>query len=538
MASDVILCSGCGITLRPFMRLCPRCGAERLNATPIQVPPSVQASAPEPPPAAKPAPPPPPPAATPAPPPPPPADPAPIFSQTAKPAPAQPIPPAPTPFVAPPAAPPQAAAFRPAEPLAQSNPVETQAEVTVQKAENGAAAADQKTRVIPFDVIRQSVPRQPEEMPENFFTSQQDVIFLSPNEVQRRFPLFTGAQKTLIAIGVGLLVLMLIIAWLLWRRDQIDLSKSSGKARVNTPVTSISPVPLEIPSPTPAATDDAGITEAVKTALMAYNPLGYGRYKYDVKEGVVTINGDAEHQPEKDGVENVVRLIVGVKSVVNNLAVRPTQPAWPGDGNPGQLNAAEARVLDEAMNRQLQLAEQATNREPPAVREARDNRENRDNREDLAAKIREEEAAVRRAAEERLRREAQEYERRQEELRRAEAERRARAEQARLDASALKSGTIAWSGLIDGTDEIVISGGSASVRHVSGVPPRDVKTSFSAPLPRAPVKVQLIMSNGRGPIRIAQEPSASNGYTTIVRVDDSEKGGEKLYQFTLRWTVQ
>jgi hypothetical protein len=422
--------------------------------------------------------------------------------------------------------------FRSAEPLAQKKQVENQTDVPTQKAENGAGTADQKTRVIPFDVIRQSVPRQGEDVQEEIFAPQQDVIFLSPNEVHRRFPMFTSAQKTLIAIGVGLLVLMLIIAWLLWRRDQIDLSKSPSRAKANAPVTSISPVPLEIPSPMPAATDDAGITEAVKTALMAYNPLGYGKYKYDVKEGIVTINGDAEHQPEKDGVENVVRLIVGVKNVVNNLAVRPAQPTWPADGNPGPLNTAEARVLDEAMNRQLKLAEQSTNREPPVARD------NRDNREELAAKLREEEAAVRRAAEERLRREAQEYERRQEELRRAEAERRARAEQARLDASALKSGTIAWSGLIDGTDEIIISGGSASIRHVSGVPPRDVKASFSAPLPRAPVKVQLIMSNGRGPIRIAQEPSASNGYTTIVRVDDSEKGGEKLYQFTLRWTVQ
>src|SRR5262249_13917372 len=38
MGNEVILCSSCGITLRPFMRLCPRCGAVRENPRPIASP--------------------------------------------------------------------------------------------------------------------------------------------------------------------------------------------------------------------------------------------------------------------------------------------------------------------------------------------------------------------------------------------------------------------------------------------------------------------------------------------------------------------
>jgi hypothetical protein len=119
-----------------------------------------------------------------------------------------------------------------------------------------------------------------------------------------------------------------------------------------------------------------------------------------------------------------------------------------------------------------------------------------------------------------------------------EAERRARAEQSRLEASALRSGTVAWSGTVDGVDEVVISGSSASVRHVNGAPPREVKASFSAPIPRSPVSVALISANGRGLISVIQQPSAANGYTAIVRIDDSSKGGDKRYEFTLRWASQ
>jgi hypothetical protein len=125
-----------------------------------------------------------------------------------------------------------------------------------------------------------------------------------------------------------------------------------------------------------------------------------------------------------------------------------------------------------------------------------------------------------------------------EEQRQSEAKRRARAEQARLETSVLKLGTIAWSGMVDGVAEIVITGGSASVRSVSGEAPREVKSSFSAPVPKAPMAVDLISSAGRGAISLAQQPAQGNGYTAIVRVDDSAKGGFQRYEFTLRWTLQ
>jgi cytoskeletal protein RodZ len=435
MASEGIFCSGCGITLRPFMRVCPRCGAERETAAPMQASSSADSEAN-------------------------------LFS------------------------------------------IET------------------RTEVVPFEVIRQQRHRPNEES----FALPQDLVFLSPNETQRRFPLFTSSQLALIVIGAGLLILMIVIAYLLWRQQQRDLSAANNAGAISQPAPIATPTSDTSPTPTPTPVDDQSISEAVKLALTAYNPLGFTRYKFEVKEGVVTINGEADHQPEKDGVDNVLKLIIGVKSVVNNLTVKPEPPF-----SPVKLNTAEAKILDDAMRRQLESGGQTASvdqpKQPPQTEAQREAAAR-------AAKQREEEAALRKAADEKLRREAEEYEKRQEELRRAEAERRARAEQARLDASVLRSGTVAWSGVVDGVDEVVISGSSASVRHVNGNPPREVKASFSAPIPRSPVKVTLISANGRGSISVVQQPSAANGYTTIVRIDDSDKGGEKRYEFTLRWSAQ
>jgi hypothetical protein len=384
-----------------------------------------------------------------------------------------------------------------------------------------AAAANNQTQteVVPFEVVRQQRHWQEEE----YFAPARDMVFLSPNETRRRFPLLTSAQWTLLAIGAGLLILMLVIAYLLWRQQQRDLARAANSPAMVQPAPIATPT-LD-PSPTPTPVDDQAILESVKSALMAYNPLGFARYKFEVKDGVVTIDGEAEHQPERDGVDNVVRLIAGVKSVVNNLKIKPELPV--------KLNPAEARILDEAMRRQIGQAASVDPPNQPSQTEAQ-----RDAAARAAAKQREEEAALRRAAEEKLRREAEEYERRQEELRRAEAERRARAEQARLEASVLRSGTVAWSGIVDGVDEVVIAGSSASVRHLNGNPAREVKASFSAPIPRAPVSVALISANGRGSISVVQQPTAANGYTTIVRIDDSGNGGDKRYEFTLRWSAQ
>ncbi|MBK7599691.1 MAG: BON domain-containing protein [Acidobacteria bacterium] len=383
------------------------------------------------------------------------------------------------------------------------------------------------TGVVPLSAIRQQ--RIPEETSE--FSTPRDMVFLSPNETKRRFPLFTSAQITLMVIGAALIIMMAVIAFLLWRQQKKESAAQPPNQAMVLPSPAAGASPSASPSPSPS--DDAAIIEAVKSSLLAYNPLGFSHYKYEVKDGVVTLTGEADHQPEKEGAENVIRLINGVRDVVNNLKVKPEQIAAPA-----KLNAAEAKFLDDALNRQSSDDERTGNEKPRASQPDPQKEAERVRRETMATRQREEEATVRKAAEEKLRREAEEYEKRQEEIRRAEAERRARAEKARIETGVLNSGTVAWSGTVDGVDEIIFSGSSSSVRHISGPPTREVKASFSAPIPRSPVVVRLLSSSGRGSIQIIQQPASSNGYTTIVRIDDTSKSGEKRYEFTLKWMVQ
>lgn len=362
------------------------------------------------------------------------------------------------------------------------------------------------------------------------------LVLLSPKDEVRRFPILTRPKLTLIIAASILILLSGIVGFLLWRQNQRDAKlAAAAQAAKAAQIAASSGGSLEA-SPTPAPNlTDLAVLEAVKTAVANYNPTGYTRYSLAVTEGIVTIGGEADTQPEKDGVENVVRPLPGVKAIVNNLVVRLT-----GVMVPVKVNEAEAKRLNEAMRKEIEARGQTaqSDAEGPGRQSEAEREADRKRRELAAAKIREEEDRARREEEDRLAKEAAEYQLRLEEQRKSEAKRRARAEQARLETSVLKLGTIAWSGMVDGVAEIVITGGSASVRSVSGETPREVKSSFSAPVPRAPMAVDLISTAGRGAISLAQQPTPSNGYTAIVRVDDSAKGGFQRYEFTLRWTLQ
>ncbi len=378
-------------------------------------------------------------------------------------------------------------------------------------------------------------------------------IYLSPQDTERRFPRFNSAQITLIVIGILLLVMAGLIAWLLWRQQARERQQFSLPAAIAPPAiappdgqSTVAGQPAESPAPsTPSAqNEDQRLEEAVSATLKAYNPLGFARYRFAVVNGVVTIEGQADHQPEKDGARNVLRLVSGIREVVNRLTVK-SEPGVP----PIRVNDAEARVLEAALRRHLamQEANQQVSLDGPtpappvapavtqAVIEAQREAE-RLRRELAAVRQRADELARRQAMEERLRREAEENARRQEDLRREEATRRQSAPVTR-DLPALRSGTIAWSGMIDGTDEIVFSGSNATVRHLDGNYPREIRVSFSAPIPPVSARVSLISTLARGEIRVVQSPTPENGYSTVVRLDDSRKGGEKRYEFTLRWEL-
>ncbi len=68
--------------------------------------------------------------------------------------------------------------------------------------------------------------------------------------------------------------------------------------------------------------DDASITAAVKTKLMADSLVGGLKIDVDTKDGVVSLNGPVKSQNEKDTALRIARETSGVKDVRDNLVVQ------------------------------------------------------------------------------------------------------------------------------------------------------------------------------------------------------------------------
>ncbi|MFZ4627592.1 MAG: BON domain-containing protein [Blastocatellia bacterium] len=377
----------------------------------------------------------------------------------------------------------------------------------------------------------------------------------TPDE-ERRFPRFTSAQWTLLVLGLLLLLVGLVIAWLLWRQQQLDerrlsLAQAAEVAEVEGQRSAPTPPPpiLSPASANPAApAGEASLDEAVVATLRAYNPFGYTRYRVGVRDGVVTLEGVAEHLPERAGAENVVRLVSGVKAVVNRLRVRSEEPSEPLL----RFDRAEAALLEEAARQQrAQTAVETASPNPlnpqvnpqaaappavPADPPTFERETERLRRELFLARERAQETARRQQAEDRPQPVAASPSPEGAAAEPVPRQALLRERPGVAPPPVLASGTVAWSGLVDGADEVLFTGAAATVRHLAGSPAREVRSSFSAPLPLEPVAVRLLATDGRGPITIVQQPAAENGFTTIVRVDDRQRGGTGRYQFTLRWS--
>lgn len=69
--------------------------------------------------------------------------------------------------------------------------------------------------------------------------------------------------------------------------------------------------------------DDRSITASVKTKLIEDKTTSAATIEVDTQEGVVTLSGFAKTAAEKAQAEALARSAKGVKSVRNNITVRP-----------------------------------------------------------------------------------------------------------------------------------------------------------------------------------------------------------------------
>ncbi len=91
-----------------------------------------------------------------------------------------------------------------------------------------------------------------------------------------------------------------------------------------------------------------------------------------------------------------------------------------------------------------------------------------------------------------------------------------------------------WKGRVDGADEILIRGRSVRVNHLGAKPIQQQDYRFSAPLPARDVEVELHPIEGRGTVRLMEQPSERNDYTVVVRIEDRRRGASD-YEFELVW---
>ena len=97
------------------------------------------------------------------------------------------------------------------------------------------------------------------------------------------------------------------------------------------------------------------------------------------------------------------------------------------------------------------------------------------------------------------------------------------------------SGALQWRGAVDDLVEIRVQGSRVDYVTRSGATVRDVQTRVSGSgLPDRDVTVTIRNSQGRGNVWVAEQPSARNGYTAIIRVKDGQSG-YGYYDFQATW---
>lgn len=81
---------------------------------------------------------------------------------------------------------------------------------------------------------------------------------------------------------------------------------------------------LKVKGDIPSKSSDAWLTTKVKTTLLYHRSVSAGSTKVDVKNGIVTLRGDATSQAQKDLTTEYAKDIEGVKDVQNEMTVTKT----------------------------------------------------------------------------------------------------------------------------------------------------------------------------------------------------------------------
>ena len=91
-----------------------------------------------------------------------------------------------------------------------------------------------------------------------------------------------------------------------------------------------------------------------------------------------------------------------------------------------------------------------------------------------------------------------------------------------------------WRGRVDDYVKLRIQGNRVRSIERGGAPTYNEHASFSNPLPRADVRVDVKKRDGRGRVSLLEQPNRNNNYTAVIRIDDN-KGGADDYEIEMHW---
>lgn len=100
----------------------------------------------------------------------------------------------------------------------------------------------------------------------------------------------------------------------------------------------------------------------------------------------------------------------------------------------------------------------------------------------------------------------------------------------------VRHGNVVWRGEVDGTVDISLRHRTVRATAVSGRSVRREHQHFRVTgfLPARDTVVRLEDVEGQGTVEITQQPDASNNFTAIVRLANSQPGRQE-FRFTLAW---
>jgi hypothetical protein len=91
-----------------------------------------------------------------------------------------------------------------------------------------------------------------------------------------------------------------------------------------------------------------------------------------------------------------------------------------------------------------------------------------------------------------------------------------------------------WTGRVDREVQISMRGNRLSTRSIGNNTETRERSRVFTPLPRQDGRVVAQLESGRGDVDVIQQPTASNGWTTVVRVRDTA-GGSGMYRVAAYW---